>query len=74
MMCERTAVSKSTYLSIEAGSPTVSLGIYAMAMFTLGLGTPLDRLIESHRDDTGLMLDESRLPKRVRPSKPRVAL
>ena len=69
MMCERTTVSKSTYLSVESGSPTVSLGVYAMAMFALGLGTPLDSIIDTRRDETGLLLDEARLPKRVRPRK-----
>jgi DNA-binding XRE family transcriptional regulator len=37
MMAERVGVSKGTYLRVEKGDPTVSLGAYAMALFVLGL-------------------------------------
>lgn len=70
-VAERAGVSKSTYLRVEKGDPTVMLGTYAMAIFVLGFGDPLRDLIDPSRDDTGLMLDEERLPKRVRMKKPR---
>ena len=41
-----------------------------MALFVLGFGSPLGALIDVSRDDTGLLLDEARLPKRVRMKKP----
>jgi transcriptional regulator with XRE-family HTH domain len=53
-------------------NPTVGLGVYAMALFVLGFGSPLGTLIDVSRDDTGLLLDEERLPKRVRMKKARV--
>jgi hypothetical protein len=43
-----------------------------MALFVLGFGDPLGTLIDVSRDDTGLLLDEERLPKRVRMKKVRV--
>jgi hypothetical protein len=30
------------------------------------MGTPFDGLIDASKDDTGLLLEEERLPKRVR--------
>lgn len=66
---ERMGASKSTYLRVERGDATVALGIYAMAFFVLGFGDSLRDLADPSRDDTGLMLDEERLPKRVRMKK-----
>lgn len=68
----RMGVSKNTYLRAEKGDPKVGLGVYAMALFVLGFGHPLGTLIDVSRDDTGLLLDESRLPKRVRMKKAQV--
>lgn len=66
MVTERMGVAKSTYLRVEKGDPSVSLGTYAMALFVLGLGDPLGDLIDARRDDQGLLLDEQRLPQRIR--------
>jgi transcriptional regulator with XRE-family HTH domain len=65
-VAERMGVAKNTYLRAEKGDPGVGLGVYAMALFVLGFGDPLATLIDVSRDDTGLLLDEERLPKRVR--------
>jgi transcriptional regulator with XRE-family HTH domain len=67
MMAERMGVSKPTYLRAERGDPTVGLGVYAMALFVLGLGAPLGDLVDASRDDQALVLDVERLPVRVRP-------
>lgn len=67
MMAQRVGVSKSTYLRVEKGEPTVALGAYAMALFVLGFGEGLADLIDPRRDDQGLLLDAQRLPTRVRP-------
>ena len=66
MMAERLGVSRSTYLRDEKGDPTVSMGAYAMALFVLGFGDPLGDLVDARRDQQGLLLDEQRLPRRVR--------
>jgi len=69
MMAERLGVAKSTYLKIEKGDPTVAMGAYAMALFVLGLDSALGEIADPRHDDQGLLLDDERLPKRVRTRK-----
>ena len=69
MMTERLGVAKSTYLRLEKGDPSVSMGVYAMALFVLGFGDVLGELVEPGRDAQGLLLESERLPKRVRVKK-----
>jgi transcriptional regulator with XRE-family HTH domain len=69
MVAERLGVAKSTYLRVEKGDPTVSMGVYAMALFVLGFGDALGDIVDPRRDDQGLLLDAERLPKRVRAKK-----
>lgn len=71
-VAERMGVAKNTYLRVEKGDASVGLGIYAMALFVLGFGEPFGSIIDVSRDDTGLLLDEERLPKRVRMKKSRM--
>jgi transcriptional regulator with XRE-family HTH domain len=66
MMTERLGVAKSTYQRVEKGDPSVSMGIYAMALFVLGFGESLGSLVDPSKDDQGLLLDTARLPKRIR--------
>lgn len=66
MMAERVGISKSTYIRMEKGDPTVAMGAYTMALFVLGLGDALGDLLDVRKDDQGLLLDHERLPKRVR--------
>lgn len=74
MMAERIGVHKNTYLKVEKGDPTVAFGIYAMTLFVLGLADTLIALADPGRDDTGLLLDAERLPKRIRVPKDPQAL
>ncbi|MCC7383731.1 MAG: helix-turn-helix transcriptional regulator [Deltaproteobacteria bacterium] len=69
MMSERLGVAKSTYLRVEKGDPSVSMGVFAMALFVLGFSDALGDLVDPSRDDQGLLLDVQRLPKRVRVKK-----
>ena len=69
MMAERVGASKATYVRVERGDPTVGMGIYAMTLFVLGLGTPLGDLADPGNDDQALLLESERLPTRVRPRK-----
>lgn len=66
MMCERVGITKVTYLRVERGEAGVSLWIYAMTLFVLGLGTPFGAIVDPRNDEAGLLADESRLPVRVR--------
>ena len=70
MMAERTGLAKGTYLRIEKGDPSVAMGAYAMALFVLGFGEVFSNLTDAPRDEEGLLLDEERLPKRVRIKRP----
>jgi DNA-binding XRE family transcriptional regulator len=74
MVAERVGVARATYLKVEKGDPTVSMGVYAMALFVLGFPEALADLADVRRDDTGLLLDTERLPKRVRIKKIPTAL
>ena len=74
MMAERIGSAKSTYLKVEKGDPSVSMGVYAMALFVLGFGDAIGDIIDPGRDEIGLLLDIERLPKRVRPKKAPTAL
>ena len=65
-VAERMGASKGTYLRVEKGDPTVTLGVYAMAFYVLGFGDALRDLADVSRDDVGLMLDEERLLARLR--------
>jgi DNA-binding XRE family transcriptional regulator len=69
MVAERIGVAKSTYARMEKGDPAVAMGAYAMALFVLGFGEALGELIDARHDERGLLMDEERLPKRVRPRK-----
>ena len=72
MMTERAGISKPTYLRVEKGDPNVSFGIYCMVLFALGEADRIKDLLDVSRDKTGLLLDEARLPKRVRAKKQRL--
>jgi DNA-binding XRE family transcriptional regulator len=74
MMAKRVGAAKCTYLKVEKGNPSVSMGTYVMALFVLGLGDAIGDIVDPRRDDVGLLLDADRLPKRVRPKKASPAL
>jgi transcriptional regulator with XRE-family HTH domain len=71
-VAERMGVAKNTYLRAEKGDPQSRPWRVCDGAFRPGLWRPLGALIDVSRDDTGLLLDEERLPKRVRMKKARV--
>jgi transcriptional regulator with XRE-family HTH domain len=66
VMAERAFITRTTLRKVERGNPGVSLGVYAVVMFVLGLTPRLAELVDARSDDVGLQLEEERLPKRVR--------
>ena len=68
-VCERAGISAPLYARLAKGEPGTSIGAYARVLFALGVGTPFDHLLDAAQDDAGLLLDEARLPKRVRHSR-----
>lgn len=69
MMAERVGVARATYLRAEKGDPRVALGVYAMAIFVLGLDDVFGTAIDASRDEQGLAIDLERLPQRIRARK-----
>jgi len=66
LLAERASISRTTLVKIEKGEPGVSLGAYASVLMSLGLIERLSSLADSKQDEIGLMLEEERLPERIR--------
>ncbi len=69
IMAERISISRTTLNKIEKGDPGVSLGIFATALFVLGMIERLSSLLDVTTDVIGLNLEDERLPKRIRRSR-----
>jgi len=65
LMAERACISRTTLTKIEKGDPSVALGNYGAVLFVLGMAERLGALADVRFDETGLILDEERLPKRI---------
>jgi transcriptional regulator with XRE-family HTH domain len=63
--CARIGVTDKTLTRLENGDGGVRLETLAMAMLALGELPRLATLIDPATDDTGLMMDIGRLPKRI---------
>ena len=66
VMAQRIGISRATLHKLERGGEAVSMGAYATALFVLGLGDRLAGIADARNDLQGLLLEEERLPKRVR--------
>jgi transcriptional regulator with XRE-family HTH domain len=65
-LAERAFIGRNTVTRIEHGDPGVALGIYATALFVLGLAERLTNLADPSTDQVGLTLAEEQLPIRAR--------
>ena len=63
---ERASISRTTLVKIEKGNPGVAIGIYATALFVMGMADRLADLADPKNDPVGLQLEEENLPKRIR--------
>lgn len=68
ILAERAGISSPTLRKIEKGEPGVSMGMYARVLFSLGMIERLATLADVRNDDLGLMLEEEKLPARIRGS------
>ncbi len=66
VIAERSGVSINTLSKLENGDCGVTIGNVAAVMNALGLLGMVSELASSEQDRTGLMLEERRLPQRVR--------
>jgi|SRR5215510_15250310 len=69
IMAERAFITRKTLARVERGDPAVSFGIYATVLFVLGMIDRLGDLVDSASDQLGRVLEDERLPKRVRPQR-----
>ena len=68
LLAERASISRMTLSKVEKGDPGVSMGIYATVLFVLGMGERLSEIADVREDAVGLVLEEERLPQRIRRS------
>ncbi len=64
-MADRVDVSRVTLKAMEDGSPSVSMGTYATALYMLGLLDRVSELADIAHDPVGRTLSRYALPKRV---------
>lgn len=69
IMAERAFITRKTLARLERGDPGVSIGIYATVIFVLGMIDRLGGLVDSASDQLGRVLEDERLPRRVRPQR-----
>ncbi len=64
-MAERFGISRVTLKSIEDGKPTVSMGLYAIVLYVLGMFDRLKDVADIAFDAVGQALSSEKLPKRI---------
>jgi len=65
-LAERTGASLSTVRRIEKGDPRVPIHFIARVLYIFGEIEALSALLDTARDDIGLVLMDEHLPRRVR--------
>lgn len=65
LLADRMLISRQTVQRLEAGDPTVSLGVLASALFILGFTPRLETLLAPESDAIGISEDLTRLPRRT---------
>lgn len=63
LLAERMLVSRQTVQRLEAGDPTVGLGVLASALFVLGMTSRLEALAAPDSDVIGMNEQLNRLPR-----------
>jgi hypothetical protein len=65
LLADRMLVTRQTVQRLEAGDPSVGLGVLASALFVLGLTGRLERLLAPETDGVGMSEQMTRLPQRT---------
>jgi transcriptional regulator with XRE-family HTH domain len=68
LMAERLGITRATLDRMEKGEPTVSMGVYLTALYTLDPGKLYDvsNIFSTEKDILGQTILDSELPKRCR--------
>lgn len=69
VVAERAGISLNTLSKLENGDCGIAIGNVAAVMQALGFGTPFSSIATAADDETGLLMEERRLPQRIRQSK-----
>lgn len=65
-MAARAGINRKTVMKLEKGDASVSLQSLGSVLLILGEEKRLATLLDPSKDDIGLLLDQARLPQRVR--------
>ncbi|MBK5200097.1 MAG: transcriptional regulator [Spirochaetaceae bacterium] len=71
LVAERAGISRATLWSVEKGSPSVAIGIYASVLLSIGLSDDLLNIAKD--DELGKKLQDLDLPVRKRAPKIKVS-
>lgn len=71
VVAERAFTSRSTLQRVEAGDPSVGVGIYAAVLQALGLLEGLGGVADPSRDRVGQAMAVAELPSRARLRRPK---
>ncbi|NTW51979.1 MAG: helix-turn-helix domain-containing protein [Chlorobiaceae bacterium] len=69
-MADRVGISLSSLRRMEKGDPTLAWGTIARSLFVLGELDRFAELLDTAKDDIGLILMDQQLPKRIGRVKP----
>ena len=69
-MADRAGVNRKTIMKLEKGDATVSLSVLGSVLLILGEERRLATLLDPAKDDMAILLDQERLPQRVRTQRP----
>ena len=65
-MAKKMFISRKTLFRLEKGDPGISLGVFASALWVLGLDKDLLKIADPEKDKVGIFHDRQQLPKRIR--------
>lgn len=68
-LAAKAGINRNTLSALELGKPGVSISAYVTTLWALGLEQTLDGVAHPDVDSHGKILEESRLPRRVRKSR-----
>ena len=66
VMAKRMIISRKTLFRLEKGDPGISLGVFASALWVLGLDKELLKLVDPEKDKVGIFHERQQLSKRIR--------
>jgi len=72
LLAKRSSISRATLQKIERGDTGVAIGYYGAVLYSLALVDRLAEIGDLKTDSVGMMLEEERLPKRVRLPKEKI--